>query len=89
MDDLTIVTFENTRQINYFCNEIESYFKKFQCRLRISKENEDNNYPASLLSMLRMGTNISIKISIEGHNQSNINECKKSIERWFLNNGNN
>lgn len=90
MNNVVKVNFTDARQITYFCNEIEPYSRLFKCKLKVVKDN--GVYPASLLAILKIGFDVPMDIIIESHNGDNINntiKCKESIERWFLDYGNN
>lgn len=83
------VSFEDVRQITYFCNEIESYGRRFKCKLKAIKGN--SVYSSSLSSILKIGINTPFDIVIESHdgnNTENVKKCKEEIERWFNNYGN-
>lgn len=89
MNVLTIM-FNSPRQINYFCNALSSYSKKYKCRFKIAKDNSINS--ASLLSMLRIGINVPFDIIVEPYDErktEDTKKCKEEIERWFLSYGNN
>lgn len=90
MNNVVPVIFKDARQITYFCNEIEPYSRKFKCKLKVVKDN--SVYPASLLTILKIGFNVPMDIVVESHDGNNIDntiKCKESIERWFLDYGNN